>query len=82
MTARHGNDDPVGNEIPETAQAVLQLRERRISSMLRIIVINEFDNIAVEFFFCPDKGLDASLKCEGKKRIFPRHIFIEFPNLL
>ena len=50
--------------------------------MFHIIIINIFYNISVKLLFCADQGLDSSLECKGKKRIFMCHVFIKFSDLL
>ena len=82
MALRHGDDNPVRDQIPEAVQAFLQFRHRRIRSVLRIVVIDVLHHITVELRLRTDQRLDPPFECKGQIRIFPRHIFIEFPDLL
>ena len=50
--------------------------------MFFIIIIDKLHHISIKFFFCADQRFNSPLEGKCQKRIFPGHIFIEFPDFL
>ena len=46
--------------------------------MFRIVIVDVFKYVTVDFLLGSDEGLYPPLKCERKKGVFPRHILVQF----
>jgi hypothetical protein len=78
MALREGDDYTVSDEISEAVKTALDLCLVRILAVLLIILIDILENIAVKFLLGADKGFYPTLEREREKRVFTRHILVEF----
>jgi hypothetical protein len=78
MAQRKRDNDPVSNKIPEAVEIILYLGFRGVCPMLFIVIVDVFQNIAVELLFGAYQGLDAAFKRERQERVRLRHVKIEF----
>ena len=82
MALRKGDNDPVCDKVLYPFELFLYLSFRRILACSTVAIVNELNDVAIDFFFKTDQRLNPSLKRKSEERIFLGHVFVEFTDSL